>query len=118
MVESKLNEDVTVKIKEQDVDTNRKDEINKENSTGMVNNEHVGLTNVENLKISGTEVSLSDFQTMYSIDLNDFDCHEPFEIDQPSPVNMPSTRNVKDCFKQLTNEQMKKLNNKSVKQKT
>ncbi len=50
MAESEENKDATVKNKKQDVDNNMKDEINKENSTGMVNIENVGLNNVENLK--------------------------------------------------------------------
>ncbi len=43
------------------------------------------------------------------IDFNDFDCHEPSAIDQfsTSPVNKPSIPNVKDCFKQLTHEEVK-----------
>ncbi|KAH3733350.1 hypothetical protein DPMN_039776 [Dreissena polymorpha] len=109
MAESEENKDVTVKNNEQDVDYIKKDEINKEKSTGMVNIENIGLKNVENLKTSVTEISLSDFQTMYGIDFNGFDCHEPSEIDQIStfPVNNPSTLNVKDCSKQLTNEEVK-----------
>ncbi len=37
-------------------------------------------------------MSLSDFQTMYGIDFNDFDSHEPSAIDQfsTSPVNNAS----------------------------
>ena len=112
MDESEENKDIIAKNKEQEVDKkNRKDENNKENSEaqGMVNIENVGIKPVENMTTNVIEMSLSDFQTMYGIDFNEFDSHEPSAIDQfsTSPVNKPSIPNVKDCFKQLTHEEVK-----------